>query len=283
MTDDVLRVLLQSLGVDARTWKVVTMLPLVQVAWADGAVQDAERRRVLEIAVGCSAVEGDGRMVLEGWLRHRPSESYFARGSQALCGLASRGGLRDCGMDERELLARCEQVAVAASGFFGVLGGVDADERAAIAAVKRLLSANEAVPLGPTESAAPGELAPFVGEDEITENNLAPVGLDACSESDAVPAPRLVFANRAELPPIRLVNPTTIGRRGDCTVSRPDDPGLSRRHCHLHTHDGRWYLVDVGSTQGTTVNDERILERRLFGGEVVCAGALRFVVELEAS
>ena len=50
MHDDVLRSRLQALGVDADTWHVVALLPLVQVAWADGHVHDDERRSIMERA-----------------------------------------------------------------------------------------------------------------------------------------------------------------------------------------------------------------------------------------
>ena len=36
-----------ALGVDADTWTAVSIAPLVEVAWADGKIDDAERQAVL--------------------------------------------------------------------------------------------------------------------------------------------------------------------------------------------------------------------------------------------
>lgn len=48
----------------------------------------------------------------------------------------------------------------------------------------------------------------------------------------------------------------TLGRAGTDIVI--DDPEVSRRHCALEVHLGTAMLVDLGSTNGTFVNDERV-------------------------
>jgi pSer/pThr/pTyr-binding forkhead associated (FHA) protein len=71
-----------------------------------------------------------------------------------------------------------------------------------------------------------------------------------------------------------------IGRDAACEVSIPSDR-VSRRHCHLEPQQGGWLLEDLGSSNGTLVNQERIQQRRqLRGGEYIQAGdcLLRFTV-----
>ena len=47
----------------------------------------------------------------------------------------------------------------------------------------------------------------------------------------------------------------TFGRHSDCAVSLPDDPEISRRHARLVWREGSWWLEDLGSTNGTFVNE----------------------------
>jgi pSer/pThr/pTyr-binding forkhead associated (FHA) protein len=53
--------------------------------------------------------------------------------------------------------------------------------------------------------------------------------------------------------------PTTvvIGRSGDCAFRITDDPRVSRHHCELEIHPPDVRLRDLGSRNGTLVNDQR--------------------------
>jgi two-component system, cell cycle response regulator len=46
--------------------------------------------------------------------------------------------------------------------------------------------------------------------------------------------------------------------RGEDLPSRIDDRGMSRRHARIFKVEGRFYVEDLGSTNGTRVNGERI-------------------------
>ncbi len=50
----------------------------------------------------------------------------------------------------------------------------------------------------------------------------------------------------------------TLGRAANCTVSLPSDTYLSGLHARIFTVDGQAYLEDLGSTNGTWLNGERI-------------------------
>ena len=89
-TDEDLIRELQSMGIDAQSHKVVALLPLVQVAWADGKVQQAERSLIVETAEQRGLLMGDGPKILESWLNHPPTEQYLARGQRLLVQLAQR-------------------------------------------------------------------------------------------------------------------------------------------------------------------------------------------------
>ena len=54
---------------------------------------------------------------------------------------------------------------------------------------------------------------------------------------------------------IRLV----VGRAPDCDCVLPEDC-VSRRHAELWREDERWFLRDLGSSNGTRVNGVRVIE-----------------------
>ena len=52
------------------------------------------------------------------------------------------------------------------------------------------------------------------------------------------------------------------------------DPNASRAHARIEERDGQWWLVDLGSTNGTLVNQTLIKERRLTPGDQITIGAV---------
>jgi len=52
-------------------------------------------------------------------------------------------------------------------------------------------------------------------------------------------------------------NPVRIGRGADNYIVLEGD-SVSRRHAHLDKRNGRWFVVDDGSTNGTYLNEEQI-------------------------
>jgi RNA polymerase subunit RPABC4/transcription elongation factor Spt4 len=72
----------------------------------------------------------------------------------------------------------------------------------------------------------------------------------------------------------------TIGR-GTENVLALNDAGSSTKHCEIKPAAGGGYqLVDVGSKNGTFVNDKRVKEHRLVNGDLVACGATRIYVGL---
>jgi hypothetical protein len=69
----------------------------------------------------------------------------------------------------------------------------------------------------------------------------------------------------------------TLGRSRDCDIAI-DDPSVSRRHAELHRENGGFTLVDLGSTNGTQVNGQKIDRVALQSGDRITLGQteLRF-------
>src|SRR5262245_10361560 len=81
---------LVDLGIDARSWTGLALVPLVEVAWADGQVEPKERKAILAAAAE-HGVQPDspGRALLEHFLTTRPDAAVFANWSVYVTELAA--------------------------------------------------------------------------------------------------------------------------------------------------------------------------------------------------
>lgn len=74
--------------------------------------------------------------------------------------------------------------------------------------------------------------------------------------------------------------PLTIGRSPNCEIP-VDQESVSRRHCRIHFEDGEFLVRDLGSTNGTYVNDVPVeSQSRLRHGDQLMVGRtfLKFIV-----
>jgi pSer/pThr/pTyr-binding forkhead associated (FHA) protein len=69
-----------------------------------------------------------------------------------------------------------------------------------------------------------------------------------------------------------------LGRSGGCDLLL-DDLTVSRRHAQLFFREGRWIVIDLESTNGTYINDERVQRAELLPGDIVMLGAERLRVD----
>src|SRR5450755_2860499 len=70
-----------------------------------------------------------------------------------------------------------------------------------------------------------------------------------------------------------------IGRAAECTL-RAGSEAISRRHCAIVRTDGAWIARDLGSRNGTYLNDQKIeTPKALSVGDELRVGPLKFRVE----
>src|SRR6185369_13270677 len=77
-------------------------------------------------------------------------------------------------------------------------------------------------------------------------------------------------------------NKVTFGRSPscDCVLTHPT---VSREHFYVELNNGKLFLVDQGSENGTLVNGERVSWIELKQGDSVRAGPFAFVFEKDGS
>ncbi len=104
-----------------------------------------------------------------------------------------------------------------------------------------------------------GEQAGFLGLLRVLDNTSAAPPVDALYE----------------LAPI-----TTIGRNNRNTIVL-DDTYVSGEHALLSWRDSQWWLEDMGSRNGTYLNDIAIMDPIvLSAGDVITIGGVRFKLDL---
>jgi len=142
MTDTEIEDGLRSLGIGRENLKVVALLPLVQVAWADGKIQQAERTVIRDAAARLGLGNTD---VLESWLGERPTSLQFLVGQQILLALSVRGNAELMPDTLPLLIEWCSEVAESAGGLFDMAFKVERSEREVIAEIANLLQLGPAV------------------------------------------------------------------------------------------------------------------------------------------
>jgi FHA domain-containing protein len=71
---------------------------------------------------------------------------------------------------------------------------------------------------------------------------------------------------------------TVIGRSSECDIV-VGDPNVSRRHAEVRKLGRGYSLVDLGSTNGTEVNGQRVTETSLMNGDVIGVGTTQITFE----
>ena len=73
---------------------------------------------------------------------------------------------------------------------------------------------------------------------------------------------------------------TVVGRREDCDFRIPLGE-ISRKHCRLTKDDDALRIEDLGSSNGTYHNGERVQEATLGPGDTLQIGSVVFVVQID--
>jgi len=72
-----------------------------------------------------------------------------------------------------------------------------------------------------------------------------------------------------------------IGRGADCDLRLPDS-AISRHHCLIRLRPGEATITDLGSSNGTFLNGQRILSQAvLHSGDELALDVFRFLVDLD--
>lgn len=123
---------LDDLGVGVASIAAVSLIPMVLVAWADGAVDGKERKEMLKIAAGKGVEPGSpAHDLLEHWLTHAPDADLFETWESYVAAMLPKLSEGARAKLKEEFLDQCEATARASGGVLGI-GSVSSKEEAVI-------------------------------------------------------------------------------------------------------------------------------------------------------
>jgi tellurite resistance protein len=126
---------LHELGYTRDTVALLHLVPLVNVAWADGKVSGPEHRMILE-AARLRGVEESSPAYdqLEDWLQNRPDADLFDQTLRVI------GHLAEEGRESDDTLTQALAVASASGGILGLGNKVSSEEQALLERIAAALS-----------------------------------------------------------------------------------------------------------------------------------------------
>ena len=133
---------LQDLGFTPDTLALLPLVPVIQMAWAEGGITAAERTLILDLARqrGIASGTAAGRQ-LEEWMNTRPDASVFARATRLIRAMLDSG--HDSGiMSADEVVKQAENIAYASGGILG-LARVSQEEKAILASLASALKSRK--------------------------------------------------------------------------------------------------------------------------------------------
>jgi len=82
-------------------------------------------------------------------------------------------------------------------------------------------------------------------------------------------------------PPLLIIREVTlVGRKGgECDIAL-EHPSISKLHCAIARTDGLLFVRDLGSTNGTKVNGQKVIRGALLPGDELTFANIRFKVFL---
>jgi hypothetical protein len=130
---------LVKMGMSAETVAALTLTPLVEVAWADGKLDDNERKAILQ-AASQNGLEKDSPAfsLLENWLDNKPEANLFDSWSAYITALAASMSESEANGLKQSVAAKAKLVAEAAGGFLGMGNKISSEEQAMLNRIKNL-------------------------------------------------------------------------------------------------------------------------------------------------
>ena len=130
---------LEALGFTPDTVPLLPIVPIVQIAWAEGGVSGEERTLIVQFARerGIAADSVADRQLAQ-WLEQRPSEDVFARATRLIAAMLEHPPSEGQPLQADDLLRRCEEIAAASGGVLG-FGKISAQERSLLARIQTAL------------------------------------------------------------------------------------------------------------------------------------------------
>ncbi len=121
ITDDAILQSLLDLHIDAQTLAALALVPLIEVAWADGYLDEKEKQAILAAAHDSGFEKGHvAYEVLENWLTQQPKPKLLETWVEYIKELNGQWSEEEQQSLKTSLLGRARSVAEASGGYLGL-------------------------------------------------------------------------------------------------------------------------------------------------------------------
>ena len=125
---------LQELGFTPDTVVLLPLVPVVQVAWAEGGITNAERKMLTDLARSRGIESGSAAdRQLHEWMTHQPDDAVFARATRLIRAMLE-SGQEGTDLTADDLVKYCETIASASGGILGI-GRISGEERELLSSI----------------------------------------------------------------------------------------------------------------------------------------------------
>jgi hypothetical protein len=126
---------LQDLGFTPHTVSLLPLVPVIQMAWAEGGVTPAERTLLVNLARSRGIEEGSSADAqLTEWLTSPPAPDVFTRATRLIRAMLETDSAGRGDLTAADLVKYCESIASASGGILG-MGRISAEERTMLAEI----------------------------------------------------------------------------------------------------------------------------------------------------
>jgi hypothetical protein len=136
--DETVLAKLADLDIEAATWAAISLIPLVEVAWADGKMDEKERNAVLSSAEASGLERGSPSYeLLQYWLARRPDARLLEVWGEYMVGLCATLGEGEKAAVKEKIIGHAREVAKAAGGFLGLGTKISPEEEVMLSELEK--------------------------------------------------------------------------------------------------------------------------------------------------
>jgi tellurite resistance protein len=126
---DVLRELI-GLRVRPEILSALCLVPIIEVAWADGKIEEREYTAIIDGAKTIGL--GEDHAILQEWLKRKPDEALMAAWQAYMTGLCDICTAETLSVLKEDIIDHAYMVAKASGGFLGLADPISPQERAVL-------------------------------------------------------------------------------------------------------------------------------------------------------
>ena len=127
---------LVDLNISPETAASLALVPIIEVAWADGAVDPEEKAAILLVIKEYGWIKGSiDYVLLEQWMEHRPNQSMFKAWVHYIAYICEKMTQDEARRFKNEIMEHATTVAQSCGGIFGI-GKISKEEKKVLVMLK---------------------------------------------------------------------------------------------------------------------------------------------------